>query len=101
MAAKKFTKEEMTDIAYMIQDEIITELKKRPWKITTNREFTIIRIVWDLGYEKREWYNQSKVDEIIKKYIEKYGIHIHEITKDRDKPTSIWLTKKNARPVQR
>lgn len=97
MSAKKFTKEEMIEIAYTIQDEIINALNKRPWKITTNREFTVIRIVWVRDYEKREWYDHSKVEEIIEKYIDKYGIYIREITKERDKKTSVWLTKKNVK----
>lgn len=94
---EKLTREEMTDIAYELQDSIMAVSgNKRPIRITTNREHSIIRIVWMRDYERKEWYAAKEVQAVIDSFIEKYGIHIYEITKDRDKRTAVWLTKRGA-----
>jgi len=92
----KKTKEEMIELAYKIQEAIMKLTKgKRPWKITTNREFSVIRILWNQGYEKRDWHNNTEISILLKSFEEKYKIHIYETTKDKDKHTSVWLTKKH------
>lgn len=98
---KKKSKDEMIKMAYELQDAIQAVCEgRRPWHITTNREHTIIRVLWAEGYEKRRWYHAKDVEEVIDDFIEKYGIHTYETTRSKDKKTSVWLTKKGARPKE-
>ena len=90
----KKTREEMIEIAYNLQNAIIEITKKRPVRITTNREHSILRLVWADGYETRDWYNGAAVRIVIEAFIQKHGIHINEIAKSREKKSHIWLTKR-------
>jgi len=95
----KKPREEMIALAYELQNEIMEATNgRRPWKITTNREHTVLRVVWQYGYEKREWYDGPSVNRIIEAFSEKCGINVHETTKDREKHTSVWLTKRENDP---
>ena len=94
----KKTREEMIELAYNLQEAIIAITKKRPTRITTNREHSILRVVWADSYEKREWYNGEGVRIVIEAFIQKYGIHINEIAKSREKKRHIWLTKRANAP---
>ena len=94
----KKTRDEMVELAYNLQEALIAITKKRPTRITTNREHSILRIVWADSYETRDWYNAEGVQIVIEAFIQKHGIHINEIVKSRAKKSHIWLTKRiNAR----
>ena len=96
---EKRTREEMIEIAYKLQNSIMAVTgNKRPLRITTNREHTIIRIVWMRDYERKEWYVADGVRIVIEAFKQKYSIHIHEITKERDKRSAVWLTKRGTSP---
>ncbi len=93
MTSHKKTKEEMIVIAYELQDALIAELHKKPCRIITNKDFSVIRISWGQNYEKKDWHNQEKIDAIIEEFKKKYSIHIREIGQEEDTYSSVWLTK--------
>lgn len=101
MCAAKRTKDEMIAIAYELQNEIVAALGKRPVRITTNREFSILRLAWGPGYEKRDWYDPGKVAMILESFKAKYHIHINEISQEDDSRTAVWLTKAEHDPEKK
>jgi len=100
-AKERYTKEKMIEIAYELQKALIEALGKKPWRITTNKEFSLLRIGWGAGYERRDWYDAKKVEAIIEEFSQEYNLHIYEITQEEDSRTSIWLTKAENDPERR
>lgn len=87
------TKDEMIKIAYELQDAITAAIGKRPVRITTNRELTILRIVWGPNFEKKDWHDHKIMDAIIESFKRRTKIHIHEISIEEDSRTAVYLTK--------
>lgn len=98
MTAKKRTMEEMITLAYDLQNAIIALCGKRPLRITTNKDFKLLRILWMKDYERKEWYSGVAMKILIQAFSDKHGIHIREITPESDSHTSVYLTKTSTDP---
>ena len=88
----KRTKDEMKVIARELELALFQACGKKPFRITTNFEFTVMRIIWCKHFEKMPWYDHEPIQNVIAEFIQKYKIHIHEIERDKD-PRAQWLTK--------
>jgi hypothetical protein len=99
--SKKRTFEEMVKLAYDLQNAIIAVCGKRPLRITTNKDFKLIRIVWTHSYEKKDWYDGVSIRIVIDAFMDKHKIHIREISKDQDKESAVWLTKSSTDPSKK
>ncbi len=98
---KKVSRETIVAIAYDLQNALTEITHKRPIRITTNREHSILRVVWPDKYEKKEWYNVTGVRIVLEAFEHKYGIHIRELAKSQEKKSAVWLTKKENDPSRR
>ncbi len=101
MPAKKRTKEEMIKLAYDLQNAIIALCGKRPLRITTNKDFKLLRVVWMDSYERKEWYNGTVMRILLDAFMDKNSIHVREITVGQDKASAVWLTKSSTDPAKR
>jgi len=98
---KKRSFDEMVELAYNLQNAILALCGKRPLRITTNKDFKLLRIVWPQSYERKEWYNAIAIKILIEAFIDKHNIHIREIPVEDDKESAVWLTKKTTDPVKK
>jgi len=94
----KKTREEMIALAYDLQKAVTALCSKRPLRITTNKDHKLLRIVWMKDYEKKEWYNAVGMKILITAFMDKYGIHVKEITSDQCNDSAVYLTKKSTDP---
>jgi hypothetical protein len=94
----KKTKDEMTELAYNLQNAVTALCNKRPLRITTNKDHKLLRIVWMRDYEKKEWYNAVGMKILITAFTDKYGIQIREIVVDECNDSAVYLTKKSNDP---
>lgn len=93
MADKKRSMDEMIKLAYDLQNAIIALCGKRPLRITTNKDFKLLRILWMKDYERKEWYDGIAMKILIQAFSDKYGIHVREITPEQDNYSAVYLTK--------
>ncbi len=99
--SKKRTFEEMVKLAYDLQNAIIALCGKRPLRITTNKDFKLLRVVWAQSYERKDWYDGVSMGILIDAFMDKHKIHVREISKDQDKESAVWLTKSSTDPVKK
>lgn len=98
MAGKKRTREEMIELAYDIQNAVTALCGKRPLRITTNKDHSVLRIVWMRDYERKEWYSGVAMKILIQAFTDKHKIHVKEITVDECNDSAVYLTKKSTDP---
>jgi len=98
LGSNKKTREEMIELAYALQNAVTVLCSKRPLRITTNKDNSILRIVWMKGYEKKEWYNAAGMKILTAAFTDKHGIYVKEITVDECNHSAVYLTKKSTDP---
>lgn len=91
--AAKHTKEEMISLAFSLQEAVVALCGRRPLRITTNKDFKVLRIVWMKDFERKEWYQNVGMKILISAFTDKHGIPIREVTAEDDSRTAVYLTK--------
>jgi hypothetical protein len=97
----KRTFDDMVKLAYDLQNAIIALCGKRPLRITTNKDFKLLRVVWAQSFERKDWYDGVSMKILIDAFMDKHDIHVREITVEQDKESAVWLTKKTTDPVKK
>jgi hypothetical protein len=98
--AEKRSKEEMISLAYDLQNAIVAFCGHRPLRITTNKDFKLLRVVWMQGYERKEWYNGVGMKILLAAFSDKHHIQVCEITAEESKESAVWLTKAENDPAK-
>ena len=97
---EKRTKEEMISLAYDLQNAITAFCGHRPLRITTNKDFKLLRVVWMRDYERKEWYNGVGMKILLSAFSDKHHIPVREITAEESKESAVWLTKAENDPAK-
>ncbi|HNW81739.1 MAG TPA: hypothetical protein PKG52_02495 [bacterium] len=98
MAGKKRSMDEMIQLAYDLQNAIIALCGKRPLRITTNKDFKLLRILWMRDFERKGWYDGVAMKILIQAFSDKHGIPVREITPEQDNYSAVYLTKTSTDP---
>ena len=101
MSGRKRTMDEMIGLAYDLQNAIIAICGRRPLRITTNKDFKLLRVMWMKDYERKEWYNGIAMKILLQAFYDKHGIYVREITSESDSHTSVYLTKTSTDPEKK
>ena len=98
--AEKRTKEEMISLAYDLQNAIVAFCGHRPLRITTNKDFKLLRVVWMRDYERKDWYNGVGMKILLSAFSDKHHIQVREITVEESKESAVYLTKLENDPAK-
>jgi hypothetical protein len=101
LKSEKRTFEEMVELAYSLQEAVTALCGRRPLRITTNKDYKLLRIVWMRDFEKKEWYDGVSMKILIQAFMDKHGIHIREIPIEESKESAVYLTKKDTDPAKK